>query len=159
RRSTDRGRTSWACRSRSSPACSRRSGSTCCRSFVDGVLAYPACPRAAGVGGSHRMATQSKRANASRNESVLAPPDVFADRHLGPRRDEVKRMLDALGVSSLDELVDRTVPRAIRSKQPLDLPAPRTESETLADLADLAAKNQVFRSFLGLGYHDCVTPA
>jgi glycine dehydrogenase len=105
------------------------------------------------------MATQSKRANASEGDSVLAPPDVFAHRHIGPRGDEAKRMLEALGVSSLDELVDRTVPRAIRSKRALDLPAPRTEREVLEELQELASRNQIFRSYLGLGYHDCVTPS
>jgi len=67
-------------------------------------------------------------------------------------------MLATLGLSSLEELVGETVPAAIRRSVPLDLPAARGEQEALAHLRAKAAKNQVFRSFLGMGYHGCVTP-
>ncbi len=67
-------------------------------------------------------------------------------------------MLRALGLSSLDDLVDRTLPQAIRLKGPLDLVDPRAEHEVLEDLRGLAARNQIFRSYLGMGYHGCLTP-
>jgi len=67
-------------------------------------------------------------------------------------------MLDALGYGSLADFVDAVVPTDIRLRRPLDLPPARTEQEALAELRRLAAQNQVFRSYLGMGYHDCVTP-
>ncbi|HEX5044929.1 MAG TPA: aminomethyl-transferring glycine dehydrogenase [Candidatus Polarisedimenticolaceae bacterium] len=82
----------------------------------------------------------------------------FADRHIGPRGEEIHRMLDALGVRSLDELIDQTVPGAIRSTAPLDLPPARSEAAVLADLAELAGRNRVLRSYLGMGYAATFTP-
>lgn len=67
-------------------------------------------------------------------------------------------MLRVCGCGSLDELMDRVVPAPIRLSQPLDLPPPRSEFQALADLRQIAAQNQVFRSYLGQGYHDCITP-
>ena len=68
-------------------------------------------------------------------------------------------MLAVLGLSSLAELTDAAVPSGIRLRQPLQLPPPRTEAGALAALRTLASRNQVFRSYLGMGYSDCVTPA
>jgi glycine dehydrogenase len=82
----------------------------------------------------------------------------FATRHNGPRPDDVAAMLATLGYPSLDALIDTAVPAAIRLRRPLDLPAARTEAQVLRDLRGLAAENQVWRSYLGMGYHDCVTP-
>jgi glycine dehydrogenase len=67
-------------------------------------------------------------------------------------------MLQGLGVSSLDELIEQTIPAAIRLQHSLNLPQPLSESEVLADLRQLAAQNKVFRSFIGMGYYDCLTP-
>jgi glycine dehydrogenase len=85
-------------------------------------------------------------------------PDVFAARHLGPRGREVRTMLDELGYDSLDALVDAAVPAAIRTARPLDLPAARTEAEVLDHLRAVAAKNQVKRQMIGLGYYGTHTP-
>lgn len=85
-------------------------------------------------------------------------PDVFADRHVGPRGREVAAMLDTLGHASLDALVDAAVPASIRTDRPLDLPAARSEAEVLAHLRDLAGKNQVKRQMIGLGYYGTTTP-
>ncbi len=85
-------------------------------------------------------------------------PDVFADRHVGPRGREVRTMLDQLGYESLDDLVDAAVPTTIRTDRPLDLPAARSEAEVLDHLRDIAAKNQVKRQMIGLGYYGTVTP-
>ena len=88
----------------------------------------------------------------------LPRTDRFADRHIGPSEAEIQDMLDLLGVDSLDALAEEAIPADIRVQQPLDLPAPKSEYELLAHLHGIAAKNQVFRSYLGLGYHGTVTP-
>nr|WP_129789478.1 aminomethyl-transferring glycine dehydrogenase [Promicromonospora panici] len=86
-------------------------------------------------------------------------PDVFADRHLGPRGREVSTMLDQLGIDTMDTLVDLAVPKAIRSQMPLNLPAARTEPEVLAHLRELAGKNQVKTQMIGQGFYGTHTPA
>jgi glycine dehydrogenase len=93
-----------------------------------------------------------------RRAQELRHPDLFADRHIGPGIEDVAEMLAVLGLSTLDELVTKTVPKSILSKTPLDLPEPVTERAVMTDLEEIAAKNQVFRSYLGMGYHGCVTP-
>ncbi|MGC3989215.1 MAG: aminomethyl-transferring glycine dehydrogenase subunit GcvPA [Chthoniobacteraceae bacterium] len=82
----------------------------------------------------------------------------FAARHIGPDAQEAKAMLAEIGFSSLDEMVAASVPASIRSKKPLDLPAPLSEYEMLAELRVLASKNTVARSFIGQGYHGTITP-
>ena len=67
-----------------------------------------------------------------------SPATTFADRHLGPRPEDVERMLAALGVATLDELIDQAVPKTIRTDQPLRLPDARSEPEVLATLRQLA---------------------
>jgi glycine dehydrogenase len=91
---------------------------------------------------------------------VLAPSDTFARRHIGPSNPEVAEMLAVLGYKSLDELADATVPAAIRLNKPLELGErlPLSEHELLEELRNLAADNQVLRSFIGQGYYDTITP-
>ena len=67
-------------------------------------------------------------------------------------------MLKAIGVSSLDALIDETVPKAIRLKKPLKLPDGESEYEYLTDLRRIASKNKVYKSFIGMGYHETITP-
>lgn len=88
----------------------------------------------------------------------LAHPDKFANRHIGPSPAEVATMLETVGVPSLAGLADRTVPASIRLKNPLDLPAPCSEYDSLVELRSIASKNKVFRSYIGMGYSDCITP-
>ena len=83
---------------------------------------------------------------------------TFADRHIGPSADARARMLDAIGFATVDALIDAAVPAAIRSDRPLDLPAARSEVAALVRLRELAAKNQVLTSMIGLGYYGTVTP-
>jgi glycine dehydrogenase len=85
-------------------------------------------------------------------------PDTFPARHLGPRPADARAMLDAVGFADLDAFIDAVVPPDIRRRTPLDLPAARSERDVLAELRSLAMQNQVFRSYLGMGYHDCITP-
>jgi glycine dehydrogenase len=88
----------------------------------------------------------------------LGPADTFVRRHIGPSEDEVREMLGFLGLSSLDELADATVPEAIRLRRPLKLGPPRGEHELLAELKAIASRNEVVRSFIGMGYYDTITP-
>ncbi|HEY9794755.1 MAG TPA: aminomethyl-transferring glycine dehydrogenase [Leptolyngbyaceae cyanobacterium] len=89
---------------------------------------------------------------------LAAPSDSFVQRHIGPSADEVQQMLDVLGIPTLDALITQTVPQAIQLTCPLQLPAAKSEYAALAQLKEIASKNQVFRSFIGMGYHDCITP-
>ena len=88
----------------------------------------------------------------------LEAQDEFVARHIGPRGSDLPAMLAAVGAASLDELIDQTVPAAIRLAQPLALPAARPEHEALAALKAIAGRNQVKKSLLGMGYHDCLLP-
>jgi glycine dehydrogenase len=88
---------------------------------------------------------------------LVAPP--FATRHIGPSEAEQARMLEAVGFASVADLVAVAVPEAIRAKDRLDLPAAASETEAIAELRELADRNQVLTSMIGLGYHDTVTPA
>jgi glycine dehydrogenase len=90
---------------------------------------------------------------------VLPPEDSFVSRHVGPSAEQAAAMLRELGYPTLDALIDAVVPPSIRLKKPLALPKALSERQALEKLAAYAAKNQVFRSYLGLGYHDCVTPS
>ena len=89
---------------------------------------------------------------------ALRHPDRFERRHNGPAPDGVEAMLDALGLDSLDALATAAVPDSIRTERPLDLPAPLTEAELLERARTLAERNSVYRSYLGMGYHDTITP-
>ena len=88
----------------------------------------------------------------------LDPHERFAPRHIGPDEAEIAAMLQTLGLSSLDELIEQTVPASILRREPLDLPPARSEVELLRVLKTLGSRNRVARSFLGMGYYDCVTP-
>lgn len=85
--------------------------------------------------------------------------DQFIHRHIGPNAAELQEMLAAIGASSLDQLIDETVPAAIRLRGELNLPAALSEFEYLRELEKIAAKNQVFRSYIGLGYYGTITPS
>ena len=85
--------------------------------------------------------------------------ELFSSRHIGPSAAEVREMLAALGLESLEELVDRAVPESIRFSGGLDLPAPLTEEQLLREARQLAGANRPARSYIGMGYYDCHTPA
>jgi glycine dehydrogenase len=91
-------------------------------------------------------------------QDLLDSTDAFVNRHIGPDEKEIETMLRVTGSASVAELLDRTVPAGIRLPKSLDLPPARSEYAALAQLKSIASKNQVFRSFLGTGYHDCITP-
>jgi glycine dehydrogenase len=88
----------------------------------------------------------------------LTEVDTFVSRHIGPSAAEQRAMLEVLGYRSLDEFIDALVPGRIRFRGSLQTGRPRTEHDVLAELRTMAATNKVFRSFIGLGYHDTLTP-
>src|SRR2546426_5677123 len=94
-----------------------------------------------------------------RSTDLFAHPDKFPRRHIGPSATEAKEMLEALGYNSLDGLIEQAVPSQIRLSRSLQLPAGGSEHEVLAALKSMAGQNQVFRSYIGMGYYDCITPA
>jgi glycine dehydrogenase len=90
---------------------------------------------------------------------TLDATDWFATRHIGPSPDERDRMLQTIGAASLDALIDETIPASIRLQTPLNLPPAESEHQYLRRLTHLARRNTPFRSYLGLGYHDTITPS
>jgi glycine dehydrogenase len=85
--------------------------------------------------------------------------EPFSSRHIGPDAEETAAMLKVVGAPSLDALIDEAIPARIRLKKPLNLPEGQSEHHFLKELRQIASRNQIFRSFLGLGYYDCVTPS
>ena len=83
----------------------------------------------------------------------------FAGRHIGPNEHETVQMLKTIGIRSLAELIDRTIPASIRSKEALAIPGPVSEFQYLADLRQVAARNKVFKSYIGQGYYDIIVPS
>jgi glycine dehydrogenase len=84
--------------------------------------------------------------------------EKFGKRHIGPDESQTKEMLNTIGVSSIDQLIDETVPANIRLKKDLNLPEAKSEYNFLRDFKVLAKKNKIFKSYLGLGYYDTITP-
>ncbi|MFC2115135.1 aminomethyl-transferring glycine dehydrogenase [Bacteroidota bacterium] len=85
--------------------------------------------------------------------------DLFTDRHIGPRKHDINPMLQKIGAGSIDELIDRCIPSAIRMKESLDLPEGVSEYEYFNELKKLAGRNKLYRSFIGLGYYNTIFPA
>ncbi len=83
----------------------------------------------------------------------------FANRHIGITPEEMPCMLETVGVSTLDELIDQAIPSNIRLEQPLDLPEPMSEREFAEHIAELASKNEIYTSYIGMGWYDTVCPA
>ena len=86
-------------------------------------------------------------------------PDIFSQRHIGPNTTQVNEMLQAIGVESIDELIDQTVPNNIRLPRPLKLEHPLSEQKFLEHIHNLGSKNKVFKSYIGMGYHPSNLPA
>ncbi|MBD2150451.1 aminomethyl-transferring glycine dehydrogenase [Pseudanabaena sp. FACHB-1277] len=92
------------------------------------------------------------------SQEEFAPTDSFVQRHIGADSHEIQLMLKAIGCESIEEMIARTVPAAIRIKQPLQLGKARGEYELLQELKAIASQNQVWRSYIGAGYYNCITP-
>ena len=98
-------------------------------------------------------------ATEERRTASFPPPDNFVRRHVGPSELGRREMLRELGRGSLEDLIDAVVPSRIRLKVPLTLPAPLSEAAALAELKKIAGRNSVWRSYLGQGYSDTLTPS
>ena len=85
--------------------------------------------------------------------------EKFLTRHIGPRQDEILHMLEKIGVNTLDELIDKTVPASIRLNKSLDLPESLTENEYFKYIKKIGAKNKIFKSYIGMGYYGTIFPA
>ncbi|MEJ2583754.1 MAG: aminomethyl-transferring glycine dehydrogenase [Robiginitalea sp.] len=85
--------------------------------------------------------------------------DQFASRHLGIRPQDLPHMLKTIGAESLDQLIEQTVPDDIRLEKPMDLDPPMSEYEFLEHIRSLADENKIFKSYIGMGYHACITPS
>jgi glycine dehydrogenase len=83
----------------------------------------------------------------------------FLNRHIGPRNADIDEMLSAIGVLSLDELIDQTIPSDIRLKEVLPLGNPMSEYEYLNHLKSMAVKNKLYKSYIGMGYYNTITPS
>ncbi len=84
--------------------------------------------------------------------------DKFIDRHIGPGEAEINEMLKTVGVSSLDELIEQTIPKEIRLDNKLELPEALSEFEYLEKIKEIASKNKIFKSYQGLGYYPTILP-
>ena len=85
--------------------------------------------------------------------------DLLAYRHIGISEKDEEKMLQKIGVKSLDELIDKTIPANIRLKEPLALPKTMTEYEFGQHIAGLAAKNKLYTTYIGMGWYNTITPA
>ena len=85
--------------------------------------------------------------------------ESFALRHIGVREEDLKKMYEIVGVASLDDLIDQTIPDDIRLNKGLALPKAMSEHEFLSHIQFLAEKNKVFKTYIGMGYHECLTPS
>src|SRR5262245_38911826 len=86
-------------------------------------------------------------------------PESFQSRHIGPSPEDAAEMLKVMGAPSMDALIDEAIPARIRTGSPLRLPRGQSEYEFLGDLAEIAGRNDLFKSYIGLGYSDCITPS
>jgi glycine dehydrogenase len=108
--------------------------------------------------------TENPTANATikiasgKHAQLLSPLDIFSRRHIGPDKNETAQMLESLGFGSLETLVAEAIPSPIRLTRPLNLPSASGEHQVLERLKAIAGQNQVFRSFIGMGYYNCITP-
>ena len=83
----------------------------------------------------------------------------FSNRHNGPQDEDLEKMLKVIGVKSLEELIDKTIPKKIRFDKPLDLPEGMNEYEYIGMLKSMASKNKLYSSYIGQGYYNSIVPA
>ena len=85
--------------------------------------------------------------------------ELFLNRHIGPRKDEIKTMLNSIGLNSIEELIDETIPKNIRLNKDIQLEPAMSESDYLRHLKKVSSKNKVFKTYIGLGYNRSYMPA
>ncbi|MFZ6001263.1 MAG: glycine dehydrogenase (aminomethyl-transferring), partial [Bacteroidota bacterium] len=84
--------------------------------------------------------------------------EKFESRHIGPDAQQIEEMLKTVKASSVDELINQTVPANIRLKKPLQLPKAQSEFEFLNEFKKTISQNKIFKSYIGTGYYNCITP-
>jgi glycine dehydrogenase len=102
---------------------------------------------------------QNTSESAHRAPCTLHPAPTLAARHIGVNHKEMETMLAAIGVASLNQLIEETIPDNIRLQKPLELPEAMTEREYAEHIAEIASKNEIFTSYIGMGWYDTCTPA
>uniref|UniRef100_A0A669BNQ3 glycine dehydrogenase (aminomethyl-transferring) n=1 Tax=Oreochromis niloticus TaxID=8128 RepID=A0A669BNQ3_ORENI len=107
---------------------------------------------------SARALRTSAAVSSRQIERILPRHDDFAERHIGPGEKEKRDMLDVLGLESVDQLIENTVPSSIRLQRSLRMDDPVCENEVLESLQKIASKNKVWRSYIGMGYYNCSVP-
>ncbi len=105
------------------------------------------------------MTPMANKPDSTHPQNPTEQSNPFAHRHIGPSADDRKLMLEQIGCASIDELINQTVPKDIRLKEPLKLGEPMREDEALARLKTIAGSNRIARSMIGMGYHGTITPA
>ncbi|XP_048834922.1 glycine dehydrogenase (decarboxylating), mitochondrial [Brienomyrus brachyistius] len=96
--------------------------------------------------------------DSRRIESILPRHDDFSERHIGPGDKEKREMLDSLGLKTVDELIEKTLPSSIRLQRSLKMDDPVCENEILESLQKISSKNKLWRSYIGMGYYNCSVP-
>src|SRR5688572_5722202 len=84
--------------------------------------------------------------------------EKFEARHIGPDQEQTEAMLRVIKANSVDDLIDQTVPDSIRIKKPLNLPQAKSEYEFLQDFSKIASRNKVYKTYIGTGYYNTITP-
>src|SRR5947209_10577081 len=110
------------------------------------------------LGSNPKSASGGGAAPAADAAKLFAWSDRFVRRHIGPQEDEISKMLEVCGFKTIEALIDTAVPSKIRFDRPLNLPPSRSEYGLLGELRKIAGQNRLLRSFIGMGYHDCITP-
>ena len=95
---------------------------------------------------------------SSQAQDIFTPLDQFQARHMGSQGSDKQKMLEKVGFSNLEELLDSAVPKSIRLPQKLVMDKAMSESEALAELKGIMSKNKVLKSFIGMGYYEVLTP-
>uniref|UniRef100_A0A3B3ZSA5 glycine dehydrogenase (aminomethyl-transferring) n=1 Tax=Periophthalmus magnuspinnatus TaxID=409849 RepID=A0A3B3ZSA5_9GOBI len=133
-----------------------------CRHLSRSRVVWKLQSRMGNSGASLTSATRGLRTSAAlcsrQIERILPRHDDFAERHIGPGEREKREMLDTLELESVDQLIENTVPSSIRIHRSLKMDDPICENEVLDTLQKIAAKNKVWRSYIGMGYYNCSVP-
>uniref|UniRef100_A0A667XFE0 Glycine dehydrogenase (decarboxylating) n=1 Tax=Myripristis murdjan TaxID=586833 RepID=A0A667XFE0_9TELE len=127
--------------------------------FAKSVSPHAPCRHLSGRTSLTVRGVRTSTVFASRQiERILPRHDDFAERHIGPGEREKREMLDALGLESIDQLIENTVPASIRIQRSMKMDDPVCENEVLEALQKIAAKNKMWRSYIGMGYYSCSVP-
>ncbi|KAI3372626.1 hypothetical protein L3Q82_023106 [Scortum barcoo] len=108
--------------------------------------------------GLRGLRTSAAASSSRQIERILPRHDDFAERHIGPGEREKREMLDVLGLETMDQLIENTVPASIRMHRSMKMDDPVCENEILESLQKIASKNKVWRSYIGMGYYSCSVP-